>query len=242
MSIQKILQATAHRPWPLPKGNWSWYQEWNRLVFIHFRIDASIIAPLLPKGLQADIFDGTAWVSLVPFTMNRIRPRLLPSFPPVSDFSEVNLRTYVTDGQKSGVYFFSIEAANLLSVLLAGSISGMPYEQAHVWRSYGNDNPYTVRNKRNDTALSLTYRPGSPLMHKTPQDLWLTERYAVYLDKNDRLYRYEVHHLPWPLYTPEIQELQLSYRIGQLVVTEKDVAGVQYSPGVQVLAWRREML
>src|SRR5262245_25172388 len=144
MTVKEILQQTTHRPWPLPAGSFAWYQEWNRLIFLHFRIDVQTIAPLLPKGLQPDLFDGSAWVSLVPFSMEHIRQRLLPAVDFISNFNEINLRTYDTDGQKAGVYFFSIEADKWLSTLMAGSISGMPYEQASLQRSYNDEHSFEV--------------------------------------------------------------------------------------------------
>lgn len=242
MNIKDILHTTAHRPWPLPEGTYTWHQEWNQLIFLHFRIDAAIIKPLIPQGLQADIFDGSAWVSVVPFSMQRIRPRLLPAWGPVSDFYEVNLRTYVTDGKKGGVYFFSLEASRFLPVLLAGGISGMPYEQAAIQRSFGQQDGYKIKNRNKQTFASISYKPGLPIVQKTEQELWLTERYAVYLDKKGRLYRYNVHHLPWPLAALDIQDISLEYRVGRQLITEKDIVSAQYSPGVQVLAWNREQL
>jgi len=242
MHIRDLLQATDHRPWPLPSGNFSWYQEWNRLLFLHFRVDESVIRPLIPPRLQVDTFDGSAWVSLVPFTMNRIRPRLLPPFPPVSDFEEVNLRTYVTDGEKPGIYFFSLEASRWLPTLLAGGISGMPYEQAQIHRSFTDIPQYAIRNSHKNTFASIRYRPGNTITEKTALQLWLTERYSVYLDKNHKQYRFQVHHIAWPLAELTLEEISLQYRVGQQLITEKDIVSAQYSPGVQVLAWARELL
>jgi uncharacterized protein YqjF (DUF2071 family) len=242
MLIKDILAATGHRPWPVPAGNFSWYQEWNRLLFFHFRVDAALIQSLIPAGLQIDTFDGSAWVSLVPFTMNRIRLRVITSFPPVSDFHEVNLRTYVTDGKHAGVYFFSLEASRWLPAWLARSISGMPYETAGITRSFGDINRYQVSNTRKSTFASVGYRPGAVIAHKTALQLWLTERYCVYLNKNNRWHRFQVHHTAWPLMELDLQEVQLEYRVGPQLITEKDVVSAQYSPGVQVLAWGRETL
>ena len=42
--------------------------------------------------------------------MEQIHPRLLPSIDSVSNFYELNIRTYVKSSGKPGVYFLSIEA------------------------------------------------------------------------------------------------------------------------------------
>lgn len=242
MTIKDILATVAHRPWPLPQGMYKYYQEWNELLFLHFRVEENIIRTLLPPGIQPDLFDHSAWVSLVPFTMNRIRPRMAPSWKPLSDFHEVNLRTYVTDGRQSGIYFFSLEAARWLPATLANRISGMPYEPATINRSFGDIHRYAISNPRKDTTANILYKPGVDITGKTPLERWLTERYCVYLDLAEHLYRYQVHHISWPLQTVTLQEAHIRYRVGTQLLTEKDIASAQYSPGVQVLAWGRERL
>jgi uncharacterized protein YqjF (DUF2071 family) len=81
----------------------------------------------VPTDLEIDLFSGKPWVSVVAFTMNNIRPRYLPPFPPISDFHEINIRTYVTKNNKSGVYFLSIEASKKTSSMVSRLVSRLPY-------------------------------------------------------------------------------------------------------------------
>lgn len=99
MTISDILDTTGHRPWPLPEGNWSYYQEWNNAVFLHWRVDNDAIRKMVPADLELELFDRSAWVSLVAFTMEKIRPRILPAVGLVSNFHEINIRTYVRSGK-----------------------------------------------------------------------------------------------------------------------------------------------
>jgi uncharacterized protein YqjF (DUF2071 family) len=39
------------------------------------------MAPLLPEGLQVDTFQGSAWLGVVPFWMDRIKIRGVPPIP-----------------------------------------------------------------------------------------------------------------------------------------------------------------
>ena len=55
---------------------------------------------LVPAEIEIDLFEGKPWVSLVAFTMEKIRPRYLPYFPPISNFDEINIRTYVKSKNK----------------------------------------------------------------------------------------------------------------------------------------------
>src|SRR3954451_5022595 len=45
---------------------------WERAVFIHYEVDAKILQREVP--FQLDLRDGKAYVSLVAFTMRRMRP------------------------------------------------------------------------------------------------------------------------------------------------------------------------
>jgi len=105
MKIKDILNTTAHRPWKMPSENWKYYQEWNNVLFMHWQVELEALRPLVPKDMEIDLFGGKPWVSLVAFTMQKIRPKQLPSFPPISDFDEINIRTYVHYNGKPGVYF-----------------------------------------------------------------------------------------------------------------------------------------
>ncbi|MGC1300087.1 MAG: DUF2071 domain-containing protein, partial [Alloacidobacterium sp.] len=112
--MKDILSETSHRPWPLPRAAWAMTQRWNDLLFAHWPVPAIDLAHLLPPGLVVDTFDGSAWVGVVPFWMDRIRLRGMPLIPGANHFPELNLRTYVRErhSNMAGVYFFSLDAAN----------------------------------------------------------------------------------------------------------------------------------
>lgn len=95
MTIQEILNVTGHRPWTIPTKQWKYYQEWNDVVFLHWQVDLKELQKIVPGDLEIDLYEGKPWVSLVAFTMEKIRPRNLPPFSLISDFDEINIRTYV---------------------------------------------------------------------------------------------------------------------------------------------------
>ena len=118
-----ILQDTAHRPWPMPQGPWFMTQSWNDLLFAHWAVPPSLIAATASTGHRAGLFDGRAWISVVPFWMSNVTPRGVPPMPWMSTFPELNVRTYVTvGGKRPGVYFFSLDATNPIAV--AGGARG----------------------------------------------------------------------------------------------------------------------
>lgn len=119
-----------HTAPPLP-GRAVIRQRWNHFVFLHWRVDPSRIAPLLPAGTRPDTFDGSAWVGLIPFVLSEHAFLPLPPVPGFGTFVEVNVRTYAVDsaGNRS-VVFCSLDAEPLPSVMAAQALFGLPYRWA----------------------------------------------------------------------------------------------------------------
>lgn len=238
MKIREIVNTTEHRPWKIPKGNWKFYQEWNKAIFLHWQVSLSDLKPFIPDELKIDLFEGKPWISLVAFTMENIRPRYLPPFSLLSNFDEINIRTYVTCNQKAGVYFLSIEGGKRLSCKVARAISELPYRYSDMERSaqtYQSSNPEFA------DRLKMVYQVGKAKSRKDQLDTWLTERYALFQDTEQAINEFEIHHAAWPLNEIEIDMLELDYpRFKKLLKNKPDKA--LYSKGVQVLAWGKERL
>lgn len=167
MSIQELLNTTSHRPWKMPDENWKFYQEWNNVVFLHWQVELEELKKFVPKELEIDLFEGKPWVSIVAFTMEQIRPKNLPAFPPISNFDEVNIRTYVKSKQKAGVYFLSIEGGNLLSCKVAKALSELPYSYSKINR---RDNNYESKNRALNSRLNIDFTIGKEITKKEEID------------------------------------------------------------------------
>ena len=46
---------------------------WENLIMANYSIDAELLMPFLPKGVELDLYDGKAYVSLVGFIFKRSR-------------------------------------------------------------------------------------------------------------------------------------------------------------------------
>src|SRR5215208_3559497 len=112
----------AHRPWPPPQQPWVLAMHWHDLLFMHWPIESATIRRHIPATLTIDTFDGMAWIGVVPFRMQGVRPRLVPALPGLSAFPELNVRTYVSAAGKPGVWFFSLDAGNPLAVEAARDV------------------------------------------------------------------------------------------------------------------------
>lgn len=233
MTIREILNTTEHRPWEIPTESWKFYQEWNDAIFLHYQVDLNELKKFVPKQLEIDLFDGKPWISVVAFTMEKIRPKNLPSFSPISNFNEINIRTYVKSNSKAGVYFLSIEGGKSLSCKLAKGISGLPYRFSEIKRTH---NKYQSKNLEFNDSLNIKFTIGKKLKEKTKLDKWLTERYALFQDKKDSINEFEIHHLEWPINEIDLHNLELNYSRFKKLIGEQPNR-IHYSKGVKVLAW-----
>jgi len=211
--VSDILSIVSHRPWPLPEGSWLMAQTWNDLLFAHWPVPVAQLRPLVPAFLPIDTFDGTAWVAVAPFRISGLRARFLPPVAPFSSFAELNVRTYVKLEHKPGVFFFSLDAASLMAVIGARVMYFLPYFYAQMRvevRSAdlrgnevrGSEVSYRSHRLRGpDARFEASYGPtGEPRTAvKGTLEHWLTERYCLYTVIGSRVYRGEIHHLPWPL-------------------------------------------
>ena len=200
------LQAAAHRPWPPPSAPWVMAQRWLDLLFAHWRVDPAALRPFIPPGLELDTYDGSAWLAVVPFRMDRIRARGLPPLPGLSAFVELNLRTYVARDGKPGVWFLSLEATHPLAVRFARRTFHLPYMDAEMACEAGGDGiryrSERIHRGEPPAAFRGRYGPAGAVFTAAPGTLehWLTERYCLHAaDEEGRLLMGEIHHAPWPL-------------------------------------------
>lgn len=198
--------ATDHRPWPLPSRPWVMAQTWLDLLFAHVRVDAAALRALVPAELELETFDGSAWLGVVPFRIEGLRPRGLPGVPGATSFPELNVRTYVRAGAKPGVWFFSLDAASALAVRGARVGFHLPYFDAAMrCAARGEDVEYaSVRTHRGAPPAEWrgAYGPTGPMRRSARGTLehWLTERYCLYArSPRGVIRRAEIHHDPWPL-------------------------------------------
>ena len=249
VGADSILFATAHRPWPLPTAPWIMTQRWNDLLFLHYPIEPELVREKVPEVLTLDTYRQRAWVSVTPFWINHLRPPGVPALPWFSSFNEINVRTYVSYGGKPGVYFFSLDASNLSAVWGARMFYRLPYWQASMKVTGRGSATIDYRSKRQHgpkpAELLCSFGPAAPLnFHARPGSLehFLTERYCLYSVTRKRLYRGEIHHLPWELQPAqfEVQQNTMANTIGLELSLLPELA--YFSRELKVLFWAPERL
>jgi uncharacterized protein YqjF (DUF2071 family) len=190
-----------------PEGYAVMYQQWRALLFLHWQYPAAAIQSTLPKGLFVDTFCGKAYLGVVPFFMQNIRPRFLPVVPGISDFMEMNLRTYVYDqAGVPGVWFYSLDANQWLAVKIARRFFHLPYQHAEMKSSRTAEGRIRYESLRTRTRAKgarcvFDYAAIADVPTPAPDSLefFLVERYRLYCSSPDGLMRGTVFHEPYPL-------------------------------------------
>jgi hypothetical protein len=177
---------------------------WRDGLFLHWPVDPATVDARLPEGVDVATYDGDAWVGIVAFVMEDIRPRGLPLG---RTFPEVNLRTYVDHDGDAGVYFFSLDADDRLSVSVARTTYALPYYRARMSVEPDGDDGDALRFRSERThpgepraRLDVSYRRDGESFVAEAGSLpaFLTENYRFYT-RGRRLYRGDISHDPWRL-------------------------------------------
>ena len=208
------------------------HQDWTDLLFLHFRVDAHTLRPLVHERLRVDERGGTAWVSLTPFTLRNGRLRGTPPFPP---FHELNLRTYVTHPRRGpGIWFFSLDAQNPAAVLAARFSVRLPYRWASMDRSEGRYRSDRVLGPGHFHAR-WTVREALGTAAPGSLEEFLVERYALYSRAaGPLLFRGPVRHAPWPLHAVKIDHIMQDLSVAEGLPQLGEPALAHWSPGVSV--------
>ena len=239
-------QGQGSRP---VRGPWVQTQVWNHLLFAHWAVDAAVLRPLIPAGLEVDTFEGWAWVGVVPFWISGLQARGLPAVPGTANFNEINVRTYVRGGGQAGVWFFSLDADNVLAVIGARLLFHLPYFNARITRALTGER-VTYRSQRIHprapaAGFAAAYGPAGAAFVPQVGSLayWLTARYRLFArDGRGRLYRAEIRHAPWAL-QPGWAEIRQNTMAGAAGIALPDTPPLlHYSRRLRAFFWPLERI
>jgi hypothetical protein len=221
---------------------------WRHLLFENWPVDPELMDAHLPASLSADTHDGSAWLSVIPFTNVAVRPKGIPR-PLGVRLPEINVRTYVTRDGVPSVYFFSLDAQGLASVTGARLFHHLPYYYARITLAMNDGRIQFESRRRHPGArpghFEATYWPtGEPFDAPTePLAEFLVERYRFYTEAPDGSIRYtDVDHDTWTLY-PAAATVETDTLLRADGFARPDGEPVYYySPGLDVVASRSKQL
>lgn len=193
----ELREAARH---PDPRRRPVMHQRWEDLLFLHWAVDRDAIQQTLPRGLHCDTFAGTGWLAIVPFAMRDVRPTGLPAIGPVSNFLELNVRTYVHDDHGvPGVWFYSLDCNQPVAVWIARNLFRLPYRNAIMSASFAGTTGYSCRRRGASDEAHYRWSPTGATQAAAPGTLefFLLERYFLYTTRGGRLFRGQVAHEPY---------------------------------------------
>jgi uncharacterized protein YqjF (DUF2071 family) len=213
-------------------------QRWETLTFLHWSYPVDVVHRLLPQGLEVDIFDGRAWVGLVPFRMT-VGPAGIDSIPWFGQFLETNVRTYVRDRSgRPGLWFLSLDAAGLAAVVTARVSYRLPYFWSTMSLCSEGDllRYQCVRRWPGAGASSLVEVETGPAYDDgelDDRDHFLTARWRLFSHGANRLRYAEAHHQPWPLRRAELRRVDDGLLLAAGLPAPRGSPLVHYSDGVR---------
>ena len=224
------------------RGEPLFYATWDRAVMIHYEADPAALQRCVPFPL--DLHEERAFVSLVAFTLRRMRPkrggRLTEwLLKPIATHEFLNVRTYVRVNGEPGIYFLAEWLSNAISVPLGPPVFGLPYRYGRIHYDHDGERR-AVSGRVAAKQGALAYRgmlasndlavcePGS-------RAEFLMERYTAFTRRffGSRMFR--VWHERWPQ-TPAdvaVTDDTLLASTSPWWQTAQYV-GANYSPGVDV--------
>ena len=213
---------------------------WDRAIFIHYEADPTALQRCVPFPL--DLHHGRAFVSLVGFTLRRMRPRrggrltewLLK---PIATHEFLNVRTYVRVNGERGIFFLAEWLANAISVPLGPPVFGLPYRYGRITYNHAAAGVCgLVEAKQGRIRYSGVVGDAElATCERDSQEEFLMERYTAFTRRffGSRMFR--VWHVPWK-HAPvdlRVHDDSLLATTGEWWPTAQ-YAGANYSPGVNV--------
>lgn len=186
----------------IEKRKFPWFgkQDWEHILFAHWRVPKDVLASYIPAPLKLDTFGDSAWLSIVSFQATNSRLRLFERAL-VRRATQINVRTYVTSpvSAERGVYFFSLHIDHLLAATAARMSMALPFH--YVTASFQKEQgAYHVQAVNDDkTIYDVTYEPRETTIEASALDTFLTERYAIWHLKGNRLIKIPILHKHWQL-------------------------------------------
>jgi uncharacterized protein YqjF (DUF2071 family) len=189
---------------------------WENLFLATYPVPPELLEPRLPPGLELDLRDGQAFVSLVAFEFLDTRVLGVP-WPGYRNFPELNLRFYVRHGQQRGVVFVREFVPGRLVALLARLIYNEPYRAAPMSvtrREEGETltREYRLRWAGKEHLLSVTgkkaaFRPGEA----STEHFFKEHSWGFGVTRGGKTLRYEVSHPVWDVYPVEDYRIDLDW-------------------------------
>src|SRR5438477_654332 len=237
-SRSRLSDAARRRMLALP-GEPMFYARWDRALFIHYEADPAALQPDIPFAL--DLHEGRAFVSVVAFTLSRMRPRIGGRigewlFKPIATHEFLNIRTYVRHNGEPGIFFLAEWLSNRISVLLGPRSFGLPYRFGRLQYEHNQSIEGSVTAPEGRLRYEGKVADSDfDLCAASSLDEFMLERYTAFTQRRKRRRLFRISHKPWPQVSAicNVSETSLIASTGAWWKTAEFISA-NYSPGVEV--------
>ncbi len=189
---------------------------WQHLALVNYAVDPARLAPYLPAGLELDLLDGQAHMSLVAFDFCDTRVLGIP-WPGYRRFPEINLRFYVREGDRRGVVFIREYVPKRLIAWIARWLYNEPYVYAPMSSVVTADEEAVVVSHQLQVGgrtqrLKITAKGRAERPSEDSEAHFFKEHTWGYgQTRSGRLLTYEVRHPVWDTYPVEHIEMEWDF-------------------------------
>lgn len=196
--------------------------EWRNLFLVTYAVPPSLLKPYVPPGLELDLRNGDAFVSLVAFDFLRIAPqfplvrRIVPATA-LGNFPELNLRFYVRHGDERGVVFVREIVPQRLAAWVARTIYNEPYRVAVLTSHCQEDEAsrtmeYRLTWEGSEQTLRVTgSKPTYLPQPQSDEHFFKEHRWGFGRTRRGQTLRYEVEHPPWEVFPVQSYHVALDW-------------------------------
>lgn len=183
---------------------------WENIVMANYALDPKILEPYLPKGVELDLYEGKAVVSLVGFMFKNTK-LFNVHIPYFGTFEEINMRFYVLrkeeDEIKRGVVFINETIPYKLVAWMANKLykehyTTIPTKHTINITEHKKEIKYEWLKDNKWNSIALETSVSSEAMAEGSFEQFIFEHYYGYTKINEMATEeYRLHHPSWKVNT-----------------------------------------
>jgi len=229
---------------------------WENIIMANYLVPKSLLLPYLPKGIELDLFENNAYISLVGFMFKNTKLFNIP-IPYFGTFEEINLRFYVKRKNNEvfnrGVVFINETVPYKIVAYLANKLYNESYSTVrtkHEW-SFTNELKkieYQWQVNKDWNRIYVEANTTSNTFVAGSLEEFIYEHYYGYakVDKQETE-EYKIHHPSWKVNTVLQSDINCDFKamygndFGYLNTIKPHSVFIAEGSGVEV-NWKREKI
>lgn len=195
--------------------------QWQNIIMANYEVPIAFLSEYLPKGVEVDLYDGKAYISLVGFMFKNTRLFNIP-IPGLGTFEEINLRFYVIKKNNKenirGVVFIHETVPYKSVAWLANKLYKEHYSTVKTKNTLSNTIlekkiRYEWLLKNNWQHISVSASQTSSPMPSDSLEEFIYEHYAGYTKVNpDHTLEYRIKHPSWKINRVNAFDINCDFR------------------------------